>query len=184
MREERENGDEPLSQFRQHRVGSRIIFYAMVIDDAAELGLSRRLTMDCLNWGPVEAWLGDNDQRLRRAQSPCPTDPPTNPVLAGGPSRDMATFSPSFCDTVQAAEYVRDNLRWSVWETSSLRPNLLSLHFTAYYPEFADIVAMQFAHAAHIPEMMQAIFYALVINNAAKLRLIRRETVESLVLDL
>jgi len=47
------------------------IFYAMVIDDVAELRLSRRLTMDVvmwamrkLNWGPVEAWLGDNNQRL------------------------------------------------------------------------------------------------------------------------
>ncbi|KAJ8438046.1 hypothetical protein Cgig2_014175 [Carnegiea gigantea] len=45
-----------------------VIFYAMVIDDAAELGLSCRLTMDVvmwamrkLDWGPVEAWLGDND---------------------------------------------------------------------------------------------------------------------------
>ncbi|KAJ8441277.1 LOW QUALITY PROTEIN: hypothetical protein Cgig2_013692 [Carnegiea gigantea] len=44
-----------------------IIFYAMVIDDAAELGFSRRLTMDCVMWamwkldgGPAEAWPGDN----------------------------------------------------------------------------------------------------------------------------
>jgi len=71
-----------------------------------------------------------------------------------------------------------------VRETSSLRPNLLPLHFTAYYPEFDHIVAMQFAHAAHIPEIVQAIFYAMVINDAAKLRLIRRETRESLMLDL
>ena len=49
-----------------------IIFYAMVIDDAAEVGLLRRLTMDCvmwvmqkLDWGSVEAWLGDNSERLR-----------------------------------------------------------------------------------------------------------------------
>ena len=50
------------------------VFYAMVIDDTAELGLSRRLTMDCvlwamrkLDWGPVEAWLMDKDKRLLRA---------------------------------------------------------------------------------------------------------------------
>ncbi|KAJ8429206.1 hypothetical protein Cgig2_012334 [Carnegiea gigantea] len=48
----------------------QIIFYAMVIDDAAELGLSCKLNMDYvmwamrkLDWGPVEAWLGDNDRR-------------------------------------------------------------------------------------------------------------------------
>jgi len=45
-------------------------------------------------------------------------------------------------------------------------------------------VVMQFAHAAYIPEMMQAIFHAMVINDAAELRLIRRETKESLMLDL
>ncbi|KAJ8429213.1 hypothetical protein Cgig2_012341 [Carnegiea gigantea] len=84
----------------------------------------------------------------------------------------------------KATEYVRDNLRWSVRETSSLHPNLLPLHFTAYFPEFDHIVVMQFAHAAYIPEMVQAIFYAMVINDAAKLRLIKRETGKSLMLDL
>ncbi|KAJ8432305.1 hypothetical protein Cgig2_019234 [Carnegiea gigantea] len=55
-----------------------VIFYSMVIDDAAKLGFSRRLTMDVvmwamrkLDWGPVEAWLRDNDQRLRRAEMGC-----------------------------------------------------------------------------------------------------------------
>ncbi|KAJ8422560.1 hypothetical protein Cgig2_005758 [Carnegiea gigantea] len=141
----------------------QIIFYAMVIDDAAKLGLSRRLTMDCvmwvmrkLDWGPVEAWLGDNDRRLRIAQTSCPANPRASP----------------------------DNLRWSVRESSSLRPNLLPLHFMVYCPEFDHIMAMQFAHIAHIPEMVQVIFYATVINDAAELRLIRRETGESLMLDL
>ncbi|KAJ8431187.1 hypothetical protein Cgig2_010219 [Carnegiea gigantea] len=86
--------------------------------------------------------------------------------------------------TPQVAEYVRDNLHWSVRETSSLHPCLLPLYFTAYCPKFDHIFAMQFAHATYIPEMVQAIFYAMVINDAAKLRLIRREAEESLMLDL
>ncbi|KAJ8438014.1 hypothetical protein Cgig2_029995 [Carnegiea gigantea] len=104
----------------------QIIFYVIVIDDAAELGLSCRLTIDC----------------------------------------------------------VMDNLYSSMRESSSLRPNLLPLHFTAYCPEFDHIMAMQFAHAAHILEMVQAIFYAMVINYAVELRLITREIGESLMLDL
>ena len=28
----------------------KAIFYAMVVDDAIELGLSRRLSMDCMMW--------------------------------------------------------------------------------------------------------------------------------------
>ncbi|KAJ8445656.1 hypothetical protein Cgig2_007132 [Carnegiea gigantea] len=50
------------------------IFYTMVIDDAADLGRSRKLTIDVimgamqkLDWGLMEAWLEDNDQRLHKA---------------------------------------------------------------------------------------------------------------------
>ncbi|KAJ8437664.1 hypothetical protein Cgig2_028602 [Carnegiea gigantea] len=151
----------------------------MVVDDATELGISRKLTMDCmmwamrkLDWGPVEALASR------------PANPPASPMLAGGPSRERTTSFPIFRDTAQAVEYVRDNLRWSMRESSSLHPNLLPLHFTAYCPEFDHIMAMQFVHATYIPEMVQAIFYAMVINDMAELRLIRRETEESLMLDL
>ncbi|KAJ8430910.1 LOW QUALITY PROTEIN: hypothetical protein Cgig2_015392 [Carnegiea gigantea] len=164
-----------------------VIFYAMMMPS----GLSRRLTMDVvmwamrkLDWGPVEVWLGDNDQRLRRAQASHPADSPANPMLAGDPSRGRTSSFRSFCDTLQAAEYVRGNLHWSKRETSSLRPNLLPWNFSAYWPEFNHIVVMQFAHAAYIPEMVQAIFYAMVINNAARLQLTRREIGETLMSDL
>ncbi|KAJ8429572.1 hypothetical protein Cgig2_023778 [Carnegiea gigantea] len=119
-----------------------VIFYAIIIDDAAKLGLSRRLTMDVvmwamrkLDWGYVEAWLGDNDQRLLRAQA-----------LVQRIPRGRTSSFPSFRDTVQAAEY--------------------------------------FAHAIHIPGMVKAVFYAMVISDAARLRLIRRETGESHMSDL
>jgi len=48
----------------------------MVVDDAVELGLSCRLTMDYmmwamrkLDWNFVESWLGDIGRRLKRAQA-------------------------------------------------------------------------------------------------------------------
>jgi len=43
---------------------------------------------------------------------------------------------------------------------------------------------MQFAYATHIPEMVQAVYYAMVINDATRLQFIRRETGESLMSDL
>ena len=43
---------------------------------------------------------------------------------------------------------------------------------------------MQFAHVAYIPKMVQAIFYAMVINDTVELRLIRRVIGESLMLYL
>ncbi|KAJ8423581.1 LOW QUALITY PROTEIN: hypothetical protein Cgig2_002910 [Carnegiea gigantea] len=121
----------------------QVIFYAMVIDDAAELGLSCRLTMDCVMWATqkvdwclVEAWLRDINHRLWRAQA----SQPANPLV--GP------------DTTHAAEYVRDNLRW------------------------------YFAHVARILEMVEVIFYAMVISDAAELRLSSRDAIGDMILEL
>ncbi|KAJ8451981.1 hypothetical protein Cgig2_016562 [Carnegiea gigantea] len=117
----------------------------MVIDDTAELGLPCRLTMDCVMWAI---------RKLDWNPASHLTNPPASPMLASGPSRGRMTSFPTFPGTTQAAEYVRDNLRWSVRESSSLRPNLLPLHFMAYCPEFDHIVEMQFAHTVHVPEMV------------------------------
>ena len=43
---------------------------------------------------------------------------------------------------------------------------------------------MQFAHVVHILEMVQAIFYAMVINNVAKLRLSSRDTTGCMMVNL
>ncbi|KAJ8426858.1 hypothetical protein Cgig2_006533 [Carnegiea gigantea] len=94
---------------------------------------------------------------------------------------DLLSF---FRNTVQAAEYVRDNLCWYKRETSSFRPNLLPWNFSAYYPEFNHILEMQFTDATHIPEMVQATFYAMVISDVTRLRLIKRKIGESLTSDL
>ena len=105
-------------------------------------------------------------------------------MLASGPSRERTSSFLSFHDTVQAAEYAQENLRWTKRETSSLHPNLLSWNISVYYPEFNHIVTMQFAHATHIPEMVQVIYYEMVINHAVRLQLIRKETRESLMSDI
>ncbi|KAJ8428676.1 hypothetical protein Cgig2_006350 [Carnegiea gigantea] len=148
------------------------IFYAMVVDNAAKLGLFHQLTMDYI------------DRRLRRAQASRRANPLLGAMPPGGPMGRRVSSFPTFRDTTHAAEYVKDNIRWSMRESSSLRLNLLSLHFVAFCPEFDHTVAMQFAHAAHIPEMVQAIFYAMVINDTAEPRLLSRETMGSLMLDL
>ncbi|KAJ8421146.1 LOW QUALITY PROTEIN: hypothetical protein Cgig2_027444 [Carnegiea gigantea] len=88
-----------------------------------------------------------------------------------------------FRDTTHTVEYIRDNLRWSIRESSSLHLNLLFLHFMALCPKFDHTVTMQFAHAAHIPEMVQAIFYVMVINDAMEISLLSRETIGSLICE-
>ncbi|KAJ8428107.1 hypothetical protein Cgig2_025449 [Carnegiea gigantea] len=78
------------------------ILYAMVIHDATELGLSHKLTMDIVMWAM---------QKLDWGAVAHPRDSPANLVLVGSPSRERTFSFPSFRDTVQAAEYVQDNLR-------------------------------------------------------------------------
>ncbi|KAJ8420401.1 hypothetical protein Cgig2_028073 [Carnegiea gigantea] len=69
-------------------------------------------------------------------------------------------------------------------ESSYLHPRLLPLNFHSLCPEFKLLVAMQFARTAHIPEMVQAIFYAMVINEVAELGLSSRDAMGHMMLDL
>ena len=137
-----------------------------------------------LDRGPVESWLVDNDRRLKTAQAHRCANSLVGAMPPSGPMGTRMSSFPTFRDTTHAAEYVRDNLHWSVRESSSLRPNLLPLYFVALCPKFVHTVAVQFAHAAYIPDMVQAIFYVMVINDTAELRLLSRETMGSLMLDL
>ncbi|KAJ8429245.1 hypothetical protein Cgig2_026281 [Carnegiea gigantea] len=148
------------------------IFYAMVVDDAAKLGLSCMFTMDCimwamwqLDWNPVESWLEDVDRRLTRAQPSRLTNPPADPAPSGSYVKRKMTSFPTFQDTTHVAEYFRDNLYWSLRESSDLRPRLLPLNFHGLCPEFA-------------------IFYAMVINEVKELGLSSRDTMRRMMLDM
>ncbi|KAJ8421365.1 hypothetical protein Cgig2_023575 [Carnegiea gigantea] len=166
-------------------------------------------SLEGLRWSSFVVWISCVDHELRKAQLQWQVAEyicdhfrwslrdPTDPVPWLLPS-DYHGLCPRFdlevvrryahdshiSEIVPAAEYVRDNLHRSERETSSPRPNLLPWNFSAYCPEFNHIVAMQFAHATHIPEMVQAVFYVMVINDEARLWLIRREIRESLMSDL
>ncbi|KAJ8428395.1 LOW QUALITY PROTEIN: hypothetical protein Cgig2_029018 [Carnegiea gigantea] len=67
------------------------IFYAKVLNDVVELGLSSRIMMNYmmsvlreLNWAVIESWLWGIEERLRRAQIPRLVDLIANLVPAGG----------------------------------------------------------------------------------------------------
>ncbi|KAJ8423203.1 hypothetical protein Cgig2_015226 [Carnegiea gigantea] len=131
-------------------------FYAILLNEVVELGL----VYSFMAKGLKSALVGLRWDPLAPGPRLLPPDyhgrcPCFDLEVATRYARDSNT--PEMVPIIfyaKAAEYVRDNLRWSVREISSLRLNLLPLHFTAYYPEVDHIVAMQFAHAAHIPEMV------------------------------
>ncbi|KAJ8435910.1 LOW QUALITY PROTEIN: hypothetical protein Cgig2_010029 [Carnegiea gigantea] len=76
----------------------------------------------------------------------------------------------------QAVEYIRDNFRWALRESSALGPRPLPLDYHGLCPRFDLRVATQYAHDSNIPEIVQVIFYAMVIDNAAELGLSSRFT--------
>ncbi|KAJ8425255.1 hypothetical protein Cgig2_015862 [Carnegiea gigantea] len=78
---------------------------------------------------------------------------------------------PNFTGTEQAAEYVWDTLRWPLRESSALCPNPLPKDYHGLCLGFDLGVATQYAHNFNIPEMVQAIFYAMVLNDAVELGL-------------
>ncbi|KAJ8438389.1 hypothetical protein Cgig2_006307 [Carnegiea gigantea] len=109
---------------------------------------------------------------------------------------------PNFSSIEQVAEYIRDHFQWALRDPLPPCPRPLLSDYMA--SALASTLGWQrddaaklghtkaglgpygglFTHAAHIPEMVQAIYYAMVINDVVERRLIRREIGESLMLDL
>jgi len=90
--------------------------------------------------------------------------------VIGGKEREkrkMILFL-NFTSTEMAAEYVQDTFRWPLRECSALR--LPEVHH-GLYSGFDLGVATPFVHNSNIPDMVQAFFYAMVLNNVAELGL-------------
>ena len=78
---------------------------------------------------------------------------------------------PNFANTEQAAEYIRDNFRWALREPSAPGPRPLPLDYHGLCPHFDLGAAMRYVYDSHIPEMVQAIFYTMVVDNANEMGL-------------
>ncbi|KAJ8424287.1 hypothetical protein Cgig2_003269 [Carnegiea gigantea] len=95
----------------------------------------------------------------------------------------MSSF-PTFQDATQAAEFVRDTFRCPLREFTALHPKLLPLNLHSLCPNFDLLVGMQFAYTAHIPEMVQAIFYTMMLNETIELGLSSKAVMDRMMLDL
>ncbi|KAJ8449210.1 hypothetical protein Cgig2_021674 [Carnegiea gigantea] len=80
-----------------------------------------------------------------------------------------------------AAEYVRDTCRWHLRETSAQCPNPLPTDHHNLCLGFDHGVATQYAQDSNIPKMVQAIFYAIVVNDIVELGLMHRLIAECMM---
>ena len=76
---------------------------------------------------------------------------------------------PNYTNIEMAAEYVRDTFRWPLREALAQHLNLLPADYHGLCPGFDLDVATQYAQDSNIPEMMQVIFYAIVVNDIVEL---------------
>ena len=88
---------------------------------------------------------------------------------------------PNFASTEQVAEYVRDTFHWTLRESLALGPKPLPMDYHGLCPCFDLRVATRYAHNSNILEMVQAIFYAVVVDNATELGLLRRLTMDCMI---
>ena len=78
---------------------------------------------------------------------------------------------PNFSNIEEAVEYVRDTFWQSLRESPNFRPNPLPEEYHGLSPGFKLAVVTRYAHDSNIPEMVQVIFYAMVLNDTAELEI-------------
>jgi len=88
---------------------------------------------------------------------------------------------PNFLRTKHTGEYVRENFLWPLRESSTLRPSLLPEKHHGLFPNFDLLMVTWYAHNSRIPKMMQTIFYAIVLNDAAELGLLSRTAIDCMM---
>ncbi|KAJ8425252.1 hypothetical protein Cgig2_015859 [Carnegiea gigantea] len=78
---------------------------------------------------------------------------------------------PTLTSPEQVAEYVQDTYRWSLRESSALHPNPLPEDYHSLCSSFDLGVVTQYAYDSNIPEMVQVIFYVMILDDTAELGL-------------
>ncbi|KAJ8432114.1 LOW QUALITY PROTEIN: hypothetical protein Cgig2_027302 [Carnegiea gigantea] len=166
-------------------------FYAMLLNDAIELGIVNgfiaadlKAFLEGLRWTSFESWMN-----LFRgtASRTVPQGGAREPVIGATCQKRIGRVSPwererdrqsergktiPFLNfTSIAAEYIRDTFRWCLRESSALHPNPLPEDYHNLCPGFNPSMAIQYAHNSNIPKMVQAIFYAMILNDTAELGL-------------
>jgi len=77
----------------------------------------------------------------------------------------------NFANTKRAAEHVRDHFHWSLQDPSASGPQPLPTDYHGLCTRFDLEVVRRYAYDSNLPEMVPAILYAIVIDDAVELGL-------------
>ncbi|KAJ8442131.1 LOW QUALITY PROTEIN: hypothetical protein Cgig2_011321 [Carnegiea gigantea] len=144
----------------------QVTFYAMILDEAVELGVVCGFMAEGLKsalvgqrWSRFEAWMSCVDHELRKAQlwqraviaEVCgPLNGQEESSGSNGPPPPSSDK-----DTEQAAEYIRDHFRWSLRDRSALGLRPLPSDYHGLCPRFDLKVATQYTHDSNTLEVVQ-----------------------------
>ncbi|KAJ8452431.1 hypothetical protein Cgig2_000020 [Carnegiea gigantea] len=185
-------------------------FYAMLLNEAMELGVVHgfmaeglRSALVGLRWSNFEVWMSRVDHELREAVTGKARDPSNGFQVTGamwrgrgGPlllrelylprhreKREKLKMNlfPNFASTEQVAEYVRHHFRCPLRDPSDPGPRPLPSEYLGVCPRFDLGVATRYGLDSNTPEIVQIIFYAIVIDNAAELGFSRRLIVDCVI---
>ncbi|KAJ8437037.1 hypothetical protein Cgig2_025884 [Carnegiea gigantea] len=178
------------------------IFYAILLNEAEKLSIlhgprfqSLEVALTELRWGPFElwtwlfsdrvyeAWFRPKSNSGEGAKAGCQGE-----SSSGGAAADDAApeaFSPTH-STREMANYVKETFTWR-WRSASRPPRPLSENFNVLCPYFSLAEAEATAAESGLPEIVQATFYAMLLNEMLELGVVHEytdETMRSSLVDL
>ncbi|KAJ8441272.1 hypothetical protein Cgig2_013687 [Carnegiea gigantea] len=171
----------------------QVIFYVMLLNEAERLGVSLELALIELRGAPSSRgssymvtgsskldsaqWLEPVDRKRARKWSrrmrtrPLKRQPPIRVVskrVISTPVSLVSVAFPPIYNTREMANYVRESFNWH-WRSASRLPRPLPEDFHALCPLFSLSEAEGAAADFELPEIVQATFYTILLNEAIEL---------------
>ncbi|KAJ8434782.1 hypothetical protein Cgig2_033732 [Carnegiea gigantea] len=138
----------------------QVVFLAMLYNDTVKLGVLRGWMIGELQWSALQVWVGCNRGGIMEARQQVGSDDLKEEESSG--SDDQTPLSSAGSEE----------------ESSTLWPSLIPENHHGPCPDFYLLVAMQYVHNSRIPKMTRAIFYAMVLIDAAELELSSRIVID------
>ncbi|KAJ8426990.1 hypothetical protein Cgig2_033848 [Carnegiea gigantea] len=173
---------------------TQAIFYAMVVNEALELGVVSKDLAEhlksvcdgtCVKFGcsstntplcgrnTIDRPIKEGDLDREREIG----------VLERGSALFFIMVFPPFLDTEEMADHVRQTFKWNL-RGASCSPRPLPKEYRDLCPSFTLADAKEAARDFDIPEMIEASFYAMVVDDALELGVISRDMAGALKLAL
>ncbi|KAJ8421186.1 hypothetical protein Cgig2_011314 [Carnegiea gigantea] len=175
------------AEYYEHQKLPQVIFYVMFLNEAKRLGVlhgralrSLESALTELHWSAFESWIWLFSDRIYKPRF---RSKDGEVVKNTGKASSIPIFLvsmafPFICNTREMANYARESFIWC-WRSASHPPHPLPEDFQVLCPHFSLSDAEGVAADFELPEIVQATFYAMLLNEAVDLGVAHNFTTES-----